>query len=243
MSSKFRRMVSVGAAVLVSLLGVSRSEGAVYHFTNITNNNATDVATGIAQMWVDVTDGGTTTIDSNTFNVANFTFYNDGPNASSITDLYFDDGSLLNFGSVIDGPGTSFTVGASPGELPGGGGWNWNQEGGMHFSVDSDEPPPESGVNPDEYVTIRFVLQDGLDYSDTIAAIDASFANLYQDIPGALRVGIHVQAFDGDGSESFVTAPSRGFIPVVPEPGTMAMWALGLALCGTTGYFRRRQAA
>lgn len=235
----------VGAAALAASVAVSPAHAALmtYGFTNVTNNSAADVATGIAQMTVGVSDVGVAS------NQVKFIFSNSGPNASSITDVYFDDGTLLSVAYVIDGEddvayaGTKYAEGASPGELPGGSTINWNDEGGHHFSADSDPPAQPNGANPGESFAVVFDLLGGKTYADVIAAIALSLqpANIGTDVEGGLRIGIHVQGFAGDGSESFVNTTPPVLAPVVPEPGSMAMWGLGLALCGTVGYFRRLQ--
>ena len=63
------------------------SAGYIYSFEGITANKLADVSTGEAQLEVEVSDAGN--------NQVSFRFTNKGPKASSITDVYFDDGTLL----------------------------------------------------------------------------------------------------------------------------------------------------
>lgn len=210
----------------MSLMATQANADSVYGFSAITANNVADTTTGEAQLQVTVQDLGG--------NQVGFLFTNSGPNASSITDVYFDDGSLLGIHSIADsGDGVSFTEGASPGDLPGGNTINFN-ESGSFFTADSDSPTQPNGVNPGEWVLITFNLDNNQTYADTIAAINLGLANPGVDMEGGLRIGIHVQGFDGGGSESFVNGN------VVPLPA--AVWG-GMALCGFIGAakIRRRQ--
>ncbi|HEX5065147.1 MAG TPA: PEP-CTERM sorting domain-containing protein [Myxococcota bacterium] len=180
----------------------------------MTNTIAGDCDIGEAQMSVDVTDPGGGQID--------FTFHNVGAAASSIADVYWDDGTLLSIFSITNGPGVSFSQGATPPDLPGGNNASPPFVTSVGFSADSDAPVEPNGVNPGEFLTVRFDLIGG-----------QSFANAISDLTdGDLRVGIHVQGFATGGSESFVNTP-------VPEPGTLALFAGGvLALAGK----RRKEA-
>jgi hypothetical protein len=69
-----------------------------------------------------------------------------------------------------------------------------------------------NGVGPSEWVMIDFTLQAAQTYLDVIDDLTT----------GALRIGIHVIAFQSGGSESFVNQP-------VPEPGTALLVGTGLA--------------
>jgi uncharacterized protein (TIGR03382 family) len=173
-----------------------------------TNNNAGDVNIGLAQMRVDIADAGSGRVD--------FTFRNLGPAASSITDLYWDDGTLLGIAIITNGPGVDFSIGASPGDLPGGNSCAPPFIATQGFSSDSNPPSQPNGVNPGEWVTVRFDLINGRTYAQTLAALDT----------GELRIGIHVQGFATGNSESFV----------LPSPSAAAI----LGLAGLAGLRRRR---
>src|SRR5262245_4244183 len=110
---KWMRVLSVGALACGALcVGAAPVSAAPLAFGCITNSNAGDCAIGAAQTSVEVSAaaGGQ----------ALFTFHNEGPAASSIADVYFDDGALLAIAFIVNGPGVSFSQGASPPDLPGG---------------------------------------------------------------------------------------------------------------------------
>jgi MYXO-CTERM domain-containing protein len=181
-----------------------------YSFQNVTANSVANAASGQAQLSVDVAPVG--------LNQVSFTFFNAGPAAMSITDVYFDDGTLLGIASITNGPGVNFSQGASPPNLPGGNLLTpaFNTTAG--FFADSDPPAQPNGVNPGEQLTIVFDLINGQTFNDTINALNT---------PGDyLRIGIHVQGFADGGSESFVNN--------VPAPGM-------LALAGAGGLFAARR--
>ena len=232
-------------ALAALLLGFAAQPAkAGFTFKNITNNNATDAAAGEAQLSVGVTAVGTTRVA--------FTFKNVGSAAMSITDVYFDDGTLLGISSVTNGPGVSFTGGsASPGNLPGGNGNPINFDTTAGFLADSDSPRTENGVNPGETLTITFNLINGKTYANTIAAINLSLANPGVDMTDGLRIGIHVQAFSSGGSESFVNGrydgnPTTGGDPAVitPAPGGLVLLATALPFAfGLRRRLSRREVA
>lgn len=229
--------------VLAGLPSVSRADLYTYDFaTCVTNNNpATDAQTG-SQFLVDVSS------------VANpqqvlFTFRNIGPVASSITDVYFDDGTLLGIASVENSPGVQFTQyipgnkheggnPVSPGDLPGGSSLAAPFEVTAGFSADSDSPAQSNGVNVKEYVGVLFNLQDGKDFQSVITALAGGLT--HPEIEGGLRIGIHVQGFDGGGSEGFINGDVQlppPPPPPVPVPGAVLLGLLGL---GTSAVKFRR---
>ncbi|MFG0273513.1 MAG: hypothetical protein ACF8QF_00475 [Phycisphaerales bacterium] len=219
------RVASIAGAALV-LASASIASGATYSFVNITGNDVANAAAGEAQLSVEVTSYSASQVL--------FTFKNVGADAMSITDVYFDDGSLLGLAFLIDADdnggdsGVDFSQGASPPNLPGGNGINFNTTAG--FLADSDPPAQPNGVNPGETLGVVFNLVGGQTLADVIAALDLGLANPGQDVVGGLRIGIHVQGFANGGSESFVNGDDPDSPPdSVPLPGPAALGLAGLA--------------
>lgn len=152
---------------------------------------------------------------------ARFEFYNDSSVYSSIAQIYFeDDGGLLSGPPDIDnGPGTSFSLGGSPGHLPGGNDFIPTFNKPADFMASADNPAPTNGINPtsgpDEWVALIFDFVSGNTISDVLDDL--------QD--GTLRIGVHLIALPDGSSESAAT----------PEPAT-----LGLILLGSLMLLRRR---
>lgn len=205
-SSARSRVWAVGlSALAVGMTSSASFAGGTYGFPmSCTNNVAGDVAIGIAQLSVNVTNPGGGQID--------FTFLNSGPAACSITDLYWDDGALLGIATIFNGPGTSFSQGASPPDLPGGNNCSPPFQASAGFTADSNPPAQPNGVNPGEWVTVRFNLIGGFTFADAINQLN----------DGTVRIGIHVQGFASGGSESFV----------IPSPGPAALGLISLAAAG-----------
>jgi hypothetical protein len=214
-ASGIQRIIYVLAAVFVATwsLAAAPALSLTLDFGCISGNLANDCTIGEAQLQVDVSDNGGSQVL--------FLFSNNGPDDSSITDIYFDDGSLLGISTVVDDPpNVSFSVPAVPSELPSAGNASPVFVTTSGFSADADPPPSLQGVNPGETVGIIFDLIGGQDFADVLAELDS----------GALRIGIHVQDYASGGSESFVNVP-------VPEPSTAALVAMGLGLVA----LRRKQ--
>jgi len=156
-------------------------------------------------------------VDDEGIHYAQFTFYNVGTGASSITDVYFADGTLLGIAGIESSEGVSFSEGASPGHLPGGAGCvpdPFPTVTQIFASLDSDSPTQPNGVNEGsapvdpqdpnvEWLTVRFTYYDP---DGNGPNPPKTFADLKVELDtGELRVGIHVQGYDGGGSESFAT--------------------------------------
>ena len=221
------------SAIGILLISFAASANAsIIGFYNITGNNVGDAAIGEAQLFVDVTDEG----DGR----AHFTFMNLGPEASSITDVFFDDGTLLRIAEIIDAdegggdPGVDFSQDAKPGELPGANNAVPEFETTAGFSADSDPATQTNGVNPGETLAVIFFLQG----SQTFATVEDELAT------GLLRIGIHVQGFASGGSESFVNNPLAATAPPgtsLPEPTSIAVWSLMVLCCSVYVTARHRQ--
>jgi hypothetical protein len=209
--------------IAIGLLTGGPAQAALFEFDNITNNNAGDAAIGEAQLSVEITHAGSDQVL--------FTFLNSGPEASSITDVYFDDGSLLTFDYLIDaddnggGPGVDFSQGASPSNLPGANNASPPFVTPAGLSFGSDPPTQPNGVNPGESLGILFDILSGSTFDGVIYSIESA----------DLRIGIHVQGFSSGGSESFVNDPNP---KPTPEPATMLL--LGSGLVGLAGFGRKK---
>jgi PEP-CTERM motif len=201
------------SSLAVSALLLSAAPVQAYGFDCLTNNSATNCATA-SQYQFFMYDAGTS---------VTFKFENNGPTASSITDIYFDDSSLFSSLTVgsYSGDGVSFSQGANPLNLPGGQTASPTFTATSGLAADSDTPTMIKGVNPNEWVQVNLLLASNKTFSDALADLTS----------GALRVGIHVQGFQPSGSESFINTP-------VPEPETYAM---ALVALGVLGMYRRRQ--
>lgn len=197
----------------LALALVAAPAGAVtLGFDCLTNSLAADCAIGESQLSVEIKDAGG--------GLVRFHFRNSGPAASAISEVYFDDGSLLALSTVIDGPGVDFEPDANPPNLPGGQNAVPPFQVTEGFLAQSVPSPVMNGVGPSEWVMIDFTLQGGQTLADVVTDLTT----------GDLRIGIHVIGFSSGGSESFINTP-------VPEPGTAVLLGAGLA---ATALARRR---
>src|SRR5262249_4056474 len=204
-----KRCARIFVGVLLSAAAFAAQAAITYSFGCITFDSSANCGTGSTQLQLTVADGGGGTV--------NFLFANTGPQASSITDIYFDwkdSGLALTEGALTQSAGVSFGWGATPVNLPGGNSIGFSSDLGL----DSNVPTQPSGLNPGEWLTIAFA---------------GSFDPLVQGLhSGDLQVGLHVQGFANGASASFVS---------VPEPAVAAMLLLGFALVRL--FVRRRKPA
>jgi hypothetical protein len=198
------RRLCLCAAVVVSCIAVARpASAATVGFDCITNSLASDCAIGAAQLHLAITDEAPGQV--------RFTFSNSGPAQSVISEIYFDDGSLLGIASIVNGTGVAFQQDANPPNLPGGNNASPPFEVTAGFLAEATPSPAMNGVGPNEFVAIIFNLQGGASLSDVLTQFS----------DGTVRAGIHVISFASGGSESFVNHP-------LPEPAPLLLLLAGL---------------
>jgi hypothetical protein len=182
-----------------------------YYFRPVTNINPTNAEIGRRQFAVEAIDIGTL--------LAQFKFTNTGTEASSITDIYFDDDAGLLRGIAVapysTDPGVSFAEGADPANLPAG--ILLPNPFIADFSAGANEPRIPNGIDPGEHVNIL------MEYTTSLPA-EEGFTELSNAIENnRIRIGLVAQGFDSGGGESFIT---------VPEPCSTALVSVGILAAG-----------
>ncbi len=223
-----KRQLILMVLLALGMLCTSTKAGPTYSFTHIVEPGdgavqLADGAIGEAQMFVELVDLGSQ---------VEFVFTNIGPELSSITDVYFDDGTLLGIAYINNTAGlVEFSQLATPPDLPGGNLVVPPFVTTTGFSADSDPPVQPLGVNPGEHLGIVFDLQAGGTHQDVVDDLAS----------GILRIGIHVQGFASGGSEAFVNNgifdPGNGN-GVIPAPAAILLGSIGVAC---VGWLRRRR--
>ncbi|MCI0379422.1 MAG: hypothetical protein L0215_17570 [Gemmataceae bacterium] len=225
------RVALLALTALIALGAPSVARADFYGFTNISANSGANAPLVAQQLVVEVIDVGSGQVA--------FKFTNAVGIASSITDVYFDDGSLLGIASISSSAGVAFSTPATPGDLPGGNTITPPFVTSAGFSADSNPPAAANGVDSaSEWVQITFDLQAGKTFADTIAALQLGLTN--GDDPNALRIGLHVQAIGAGGqSDSFINGPPT--TTAIPGPGVPVLALSGLLGLGLGRVLRRRQ--
>ena len=235
------------AAMALSAIVATKAEADTFHFYRLTNTNVEDVG---AQLTVDVTSPDATHVA--------FMFTNAIEIASSITEIYFDEGitaSPLAAGTITtpfpmtitdSGAGVAFSNPSTPTNLPSGNtatpAFNTSV---ICTSTDCSPPPPADpksifnagtqgspdGVNSAlEWVTLTFALASGQSFANLITAIGS----------GALRIGLHVQSIGvAGGSDSYINNLNETPTPI-PLPPALLLFGGGLAGLGLLTRRRRR---
>lgn len=154
-----------------------------------------------------------------------------GGSSASIANIYFEDGTVFSsFHSMTHGGGVEFGHDAgAPHDPPGINDFDSTQS----FSVNADNPKPENGINPGEWLRVVFNLQTGIDFNEIISALANGLLKTNGD-PGynsqvpSLRVAFHVIDLPLGESDSYMSEGPQN-IPL-PAP-------LGLGLAGLAGVF------
>jgi len=167
---------------------------------------------------------------------------------SSIIGVYFEGPAIFQvldvFGNeTIEGPGVLFSQPADPQQLPliDSQGIVTDPETGAAvpdpaftslFSTGADDPTEglaDPGINPGEFLVLRFALLEGAHVDDLIALLTS----------GQIRIGLLVTGFEGGGIETFVNNPDPLGV-VVPAPLAFGTGLVGLGFVASR---RRRIAA
>ncbi len=211
------------AFLVVTCLCVPSVCASLYYFDVITSNTVNGSALE-SQLSVDVYANG---IDAGTGNsIVAFKFVNDdstGYLESVISEIYFDDGSLLTSATIINGTGVLYVPGANPPDLPGGGTIVPAFNATSAFSAQGANPAPQNGVGPGEEVVLNYVLQAGTNINNVLNELNN----------GTVRIGLHVIGIDCDpsewGDDNLVADCSESYVNV-PEPATLTLLGLSAFL-------------
>jgi hypothetical protein len=192
-----KRLLFIVALAITPLVALSE----LYSFYSITENDSSGFAqfVGESQLYMDVTLLG--------MGQASLVFTNAGPEESTVTRIYFDyiPELSLSLVAINDGAGVEFSAGRiNPNNLPAG--LSLTDNFISEMAVAANNPSPRHGLNPYDSLELIVNYDASYDFLDALGSED-------------LRVGLHVQSFEGGYSESFVN--------VVPEPATMPLLLLG----------------
>ncbi len=218
--SKIKTLV---ASAVIAVAGATTASAVTYSFVGLTNNNVTNTQTGEAQFSVEVTSAGSSLVS--------FLFENSGPLLSSITQIYFEDGTpdiLGGINNIISGAGTDFVENTRRNLLLPGAGGGPNGLMVEAFGAQPTSPVQPNGVNPGEFVEVIIDLVGGATIGDVYSQLNN----------GDLLVGFHAQGFVDGGSESFLIEPCDPFTQICDPPVTVLPIPAGMPLLLTAfGFF------
>lgn len=136
--------------------------------------------------------------------VVSLTLANDADAGAVIARVYIES-AWVEAVSGTEAGGVHFIQAGSPPVLPGAA-----QSFEIAAFASAVPAPPENGIGPGEVGWFVLTLTEGASFDDLL---------------GDLRVGLHVIAFAGEGSASFIAEPQP---EPVPEPGSLGLLLLGI---------------
>jgi hypothetical protein len=226
----------LGISVLLLMLPISAIAGQIFPFVQVTSNGNIQIA---SQLTVEVLGAGDSKlgkfgVTSLTNNQVLFVFRNNIGISSSATDVYFQDGTLLNIASIKESSGVDFVE--PVGNLPGGVYLDPKFVITKHFSAGSGNLPTSptlaNGINASgEWAGIVFDLLNNQTLTDVINAMGnwkysgGEFSKKNPNAP-SLRIGILAQGINGN------TRQGESFINKVPEPSFVLLLGIGLGVVG-----------
>jgi len=216
---KFGSLLAISLMVLFCQV---LSAGTLYEteINLFTDNDNGDGAMGYlnnpdAKFRMEISNGGPT---------VTFTFFNESNLDCSITNIYFDDGTLLGISGVTNGPGVEYDYPSKKENFPAGNELTPAFETTENFSAAPEPPPATNGIDDGLYEGSPEWLQ--IHYDLQYLESEERWGNLGDVISelrsGELRVGIHVQSFPDGSSQSGVNSPD-----VVPEPASICALGMG----------------
>lgn len=214
-------------------------------------NNPVNIQTAADQISAEVFDVGR---DESGNTIAQFLFKNIGPKASALSEIGFEDGTLLARGTAaggyIDAGGTLVvdSTRVSFAEQKNYPNFGFQFDTSSLFSIGANNPAPNDGLNPGEWLAVKYTLQTGKTYQNLLDALEAGKDGRDPDPnnPGrytSLRLAIHVIAFGDGGSEKLLYSPQPQNPNPVPAPPAIVLAGLGVICIGGFARLRRRFAA
>jgi hypothetical protein len=196
-------------------------------FFRLTNNASVDIAGQLQVDFMDQASAASLWSQSIDSDEVLFVIKNNVGVSSNIGEVYFDDGTILRQSRIINSLAgyTNYTGSMHPSNLPGGNTASPPFVATAGFGADTSGNPANGVNTAADALGIVIELLPGLNFDDVVTAIGN----------GDLRVGLHLRSI-GQQSDSFINHPEAHRF--IPEPGSAAIWALGvLAIAG----LRRRE--